>query len=283
MVPLLFSTAVHALALSSIVGFVGTRPWTAVSLSNSQSLTAPAEIAASLVASDCVIELPGIASKGECQHLIDSCVASAAAQSSEPRTGLDAVGLVRLPSLAAAARAAKTGTPCASPVSADADALAEELLLRCMSVLEENFPTLRPRLFGDASESLCAMYRAGELEFSSREPGINVYGAGGQFLPHKDHQALTVLLPLSQPCDFEGGGTSFWHQDSRGHRVEAPSVVLRPPAGSALIFSGHVTHAGVPVDAGTRVAYVASFSARGGRRLRQAASTVSFDVYGDVI
>jgi hypothetical protein len=46
----------------------------------------------------------------------------------------------------------------------------------------------------------------GELEWSEGEPAINVYTADGRFGAHKDHMALTVLIPLSSPADFTGGG-----------------------------------------------------------------------------
>ena len=36
--------------------------------------------------------------------------------------------------------------------------------------------------------------------------------------------------------------------------------MLRPPAGTALLFGGDVTHAGLPVTAGERAVFVASFS-----------------------
>ena len=38
--------------------------------------------------------------------------------------------------------------------------------------------------------------------------------------------------------------------------------VLAPPAGTALIFGGDVTHAGMPVETGLRSVFVASFSTR---------------------
>ena len=40
-----------------------------------------------------------------------------------------------------------------------------------------------------------------------------------------------------------------------------PALVLRPPAGTGILFGGDVTHAGVEVSSGTRVVFVASFSA----------------------
>ena len=49
------------------------------------------------------------------------------------------------------------------------------------------------------------------------EPAINVYTADGRFGPHKDHLALTVLIPLTSPSrDFAGGGTGFWYEGGSG-------------------------------------------------------------------
>jgi hypothetical protein len=93
-------------------------------------------------------------------------------------------------------------------------------------------------------------------------------GRGGEFYAHQDHQALTVLVPLSEPHSFEGGGTGFWAAAPDAASREAadrhapPTLVLKPPAGDALLFAGSVTHAGMPVRAGERVVLVASFSRR---------------------
>ena len=57
-------------------------------------------------------------------------------------------------------------------------------------------------LWGDAAFSKQGRFAhdgVNKLEFSPREPAINVYGRGGEFAPHQDHQALTVLVPLSPP------------------------------------------------------------------------------------
>ena len=160
--------------------------------------------------------------------------------------------------------------------------------------------------------SLRDLYMAAELEWSEGEPAINVYTSDGYFGAHKDHLALTVLIPLTAPStDFEGGGTGFWagnsavgedprgsetaahaHRRTRRHSraVEAASVGLRtssspllpaatrrllPTAqvvrhlavcylhvGTALLFGGDVTHAGLPVAGGLRSVFVASFSTR---------------------
>ena len=109
-------------------------------------------------------------------------------------------------------------------------------------------------------------------------------GCARAVLAHKDHQALTVLVPLTSPqSDFEGGGTAFWAQDSRGFRVEPPSLTLRPPAGTCLLFGGHTTHAGTPVVDGERCVLVASFSRLGGRAQRVEDAARSRDIYGDLI
>ena len=111
---------------------------------------------------------------------------------------------------------------------------------------------------------------AGEFEWSEGEPAINVYTERGRFGAHKDHLALTVLIPLTSPADdFSGGGTGFWSMESigsgldEGQEPEGPPVaVLAPPLGTALVFGGDVTHAGMPVETGLRSVMVASFSTR---------------------
>lgn len=99
------------------------------------------------------------------------------------------------------------------------------------------------------------------LYWSSREPAVNIYTQGGEFLPHKDSRALTILVSLTDPfSSFEGGGTAFWSQDSRGHRVEDPAIMLKPPTGTAILLGGCVTHSGVAITKGVRGVLVASCS-----------------------
>lgn len=93
----------------------------------------------------------------------------------------------------------------------------------------------------------------------------SVYENGGYFGAHKDHLALTVLIPLTSPeDDFVGGGTGFWkgNRDVDENPANEPDLILKPAAGSALIFGGDVTHAGMPVDSGYRSVFVCSFSTR---------------------
>lgn len=181
---------------------------------------------------------------------------------------------MRLPTIQAAQRAAKTKTPCAEPLPKDVDRLLNKILKRIARRNDVEIPSITKVLFYD--EKLAT--QLDQLHFSSREPAVNVYTAGGEFLVHKDSQALTVLIPLSTNSQFTGGGTAFWSQDSRGHRVEEPSIIVKPKEGTAMLFGGCVTHAGVPVETGSRVVFVASFSPPG-----RTIEPEQRDVYGDII
>ena len=131
----------------------------------------------------------------------------------------------------------------------------------------------------DTCPTLRDLYMAGELEWSEGEPAINVYTVNGRFNAHTDHMALTVLIPLTCPTrGFSGGGTGFWSPDTDLHMAEqllaltlderpralvptdenkaasvtegAPTVVLKPPLGTAILFGGDLTHAGMAVETG---------------------------------
>jgi hypothetical protein len=144
--------------------------------------------------------------------------------------------------------------------------LCDALLLRALSLLEGQ---LVHDLFGDCirrSPGTCV--HNPQLVFSANEPAVNVYFRGGDFKAHEDNRALTVLMPLSTASvDFEGSGTAFWSARDAGpggstsdRALGAPTLVLRPPAGAALLWGGSVTHAGLPVRSGERCVFVASFS-----------------------
>ena len=142
--------------------------------------------------------------------------------------------------------------------------LCDCLLVRAAARLSEVFPTLVLKLFGDALGTTVA--RNPRLAFSPQEPAINVYEFGGRFRPHKDDEGLTVLLPLTGSDAFAGGGTAFWSIDDLDPvrpctpTSAQPTLVLLPPAGTALIFTGVVTHAAAVVTSGERTVLVASFS-----------------------
>jgi len=117
-----------------------------------------------------------------------------------------------------------------------------------------------------------------DIAFSLNEPAVNVYSAGGEFAQHEDNHMITVLVPLAEAEAFEGGGTAFWPntfnpgQSSDDGDAEATllhvretkgdGLVLLPPRGTAMLFVGSVTHAGVCVVSGVRMVWVASFNLR---------------------
>ena len=215
---------------------------------------------------------------------------------------LDKTGFVRLPTIAAAQRAALTKTPCATALPHEVDQALQTLLQRACHYIDQALPSISSTLFDtdslttlmqqslqesnnnrnhNHSQEIQASHNHEDnnnhppttppLKFSSREPAVNVYTPpGGAFLAHKDAQALTLLVVLSSSSSddkdagnyvSQGGGTAFWTQEARGHRVEAPSLIVTPKqAGTALLFGGCVTHAGLPVTEGPRVVFVASFS-----------------------
>ena len=241
------------------------------------------EAVESLARGESLILLPGVASEAQCLERLAAATAAAdreRATTSAPLARRLADKMVRLSSAAAgpatAASAAvsmpeldlEDGPPAELLAGAPAE-LIDAVLLCVLARIDAELPQLAPRLFAGTPSvhKMREMHERGGLEFSPREPAINVYGRGGEFAPHQDHQALTVLVPLSPPSAFEGGGTGFWPHgdDERMARRAPPALVLRPPAGTALLFAGSVTHAGVPVRAGERAVLVASFSRRGGR------------------
>ena len=161
----------------------------------------------------------------------------------------------------------------------DIHALALVAIARALWSLEVLRPDVAQALFGQSSD-------LGDMsfKFSGHEPMINVYDVGGQFEPHEDGHHLTILVPLSSPCSqagggtFEGGGTGFWSEGvkraqkqkwAEGQTADElpdgdPTVVLRPPAGTAMLWRGHLLHAALPVSAGRRHAFVCSFNLRCG-------------------
>ena len=210
---------------------------------------------------DSLILLPSIVTKEECRDLVNA--ARQAAKENRRQRALQNLpdqGLARLPTHDAAERAAATNTPCADALDRETSAVCQKILSRILQTLDEKLPSLATDIFGN-NLSAESHLRDNLVVFASREPAINVYFSGGQFLAHEDGQALTVLIPLTEsPQNYTGGGTAFWSCDSRGHRVEPPSLVLKPCAGTAMLFCGHLTHAGVPVIEGERVVLVASLS-----------------------
>jgi hypothetical protein len=171
---------------------------------------------------------------------------------------------------------------CRLPLEKD-DCLSRVLMARTLSLVEEQLPEFAISAFGQAL-GLAEMRVA---SFSKGEPAVNVYTAGGTFAPHTDKEALTIIIPLSAPEAFEGGGTGFWKGShfvpvkrwqnpwlsSSSQRQTANDAddksnwlphdhILKPAVGTAIIFDGTVTHAGLPVTAGIRYLFVMSFTLR---------------------
>jgi hypothetical protein len=118
---------------------------------------------------------------------------------------------------------------------------------------------------------------------SNPEPMVNVYQEGGYFKRHTDMMQLTILVVLQEATD--GGGTAFYtdaaaatgdepgpeetdtddgnqNYGGGGRSTEqhaVPDRVERPTVGTALIWSGQLLHAALPVTKGVRVVYVGSF------------------------
>ena len=145
----------------------------------------------------------------------------------------------------------------------------DQLLVRAVTTLHTHAPKLVPILFEDRLDAANAttLIHDEKVIFSPREPAINVYTERGRFKPHKDHEVLTVLVPLSAPDAFDGGGTCFWSLDQLDKGVSplekfmtSPRLVLTPPPGTAIVFAGCITHAARAVKGGERCVLVASFS-----------------------
>lgn len=237
------------------------------------------EAAGNLVRGESIISLNGVASEAECVAIVAACShAPTEFRTSWTAAGRPAPEMVRFPSNAAVARALKQSSNQAAALAeemnatggwpgsipAEVDSVCAAVLRRVLARIDAQLPTLVQQLFcganGTRARNLAELYAKDGLLWASREPAVNVYAMNGKFLAHTDGHALTVLVPLSPPESFTGGGTGFWRQESRGHRVELPTIVLKPQAGTALLFGGHVSHSGVPVLSGERAVLVASFT-----------------------
>ena len=232
----------------------------------------------SLVAGNSVVVVPSFVSDAECAALTDEALQAVLRASLIPRC-------VRLPlmvglqtRMAEECRAghrheqdwsmeerpdqSRSETTLAV-LTAEADVIGEKIFRRVLGFVDEQFPSLVQDSFGagkGASASLLEMYAADELEFATHEPAVNVYGAGGEFEPHKDYQGLTMLVALSAPDTFSGGGTGFWSHEASADELEESTLLLKPPRGSVILFGGQVMHAGIAVEAGSRLVFVGSFS-----------------------
>lgn len=206
----------------------------------------------SIACGDSILQIAQLATAGECQVLLNEASTISARENgfsaTDPARALwsvpEAKGRMRL--------------PIDKALSDDSQALCDSLLSRAVEVLRESMPELVRRLFGSRlDEPMVSLRHNARVAFSPREPAINIYTSRGRFKPHKDHETLTVIVPLN--ASFEGGGTAFWSADNDD--VKEPSLLLIPPPGTAIVFAGNeVVHAAVEVTAGERFVLVASFS-----------------------
>ena len=208
--------------------------------------------AAALRRGDAVLCVPNAMKKKEIARLVGASIAAAESQRDMHTCFLPARVRLHVP----------------ASLPSDAIAVCDDVLRRMLTLLDSELPSIAGSMF--ESESLLQLFDDGDLEYSAREPAVNVYNEKGLFTPHKDHHALTVLIPLTSPDDgsFEGGGTGYWTPEDYSTAERSPSsplqptVVLRGAAGTAMLFGGDVTHCGMPVKSGTRLVFVASFSTR---------------------
>ena len=254
--------------------------------------------AEALALGDSIIVIPSFASPAECGILLDAAYAVVKYR----RIDLTSPDELYLPNL--------VRLHIARRLNACARAVSDTFIARAMALIESELGAAANAFFGAGvglADPDTAPLVELSLKFSPGEPAINIYSEGGEFLPHEDGsvKTLTLLVPLSDSGTYEGGGTGFYPGGAavrRQHQQEAaaaalaaseqpweksrrrpepewmpvePSLVVRASAGSAVLFGGEVTHAGMPLRFGTRFVFVASFRARDGQATQSVESQLS--------
>ena len=109
-----------------------------------------------IASGDAVLLLPNMVGADELAKLCTTAVEYALqVESARNASGLDPIGRSRLPSVAAAARAAVSNVSCAAPLPRHADEIMERILRRVMEAVDECLPSVVDRLFGRGAESMC--------------------------------------------------------------------------------------------------------------------------------
>ena len=67
-------------------------------------------------------------------------------------------------------------------------------------------------------------------------------GKGSKLRTHKDNSDISFILLISDPSEFQGGGT-FFHAINKTIYLEQ---------GEALIFNGQLVHEAIPITTGKR-------------------------------
>eukprot|EP00977_Amphora_coffeiformis_P021914 scaffold10056_cov164-Amphora_coffeaeformis.AAC.11 len=222
-----------------------------------------------------VVAVSNLLARDEIDYLVESSLEAAATQQLNNPCSDDKEDqgqgrlCVRMPTVAAANRhdIPDVGSEdLHDPLPLEVSQFVEERILqRAMAFIDQHLPDVRKTLFGSDCDSLLDLFLGSQLEWSTREPAINVYyPPNGYFGIHKDNKALTILMPLhsSKEGDFTGGGTAFWSQSHPNEHQDAPSLILAPLSGTALLFGGKLPHKGLRIETGVRTVFVASFSRR---------------------
>ena len=133
---------------------------------------------------------------------------------------------------------------------------------RLLPFIEKQLPGVAKQYWGQ-SAGLADMRKIFKLD----EPAVNRYlggrGRGGRFDKHVDAGEsgwITLVVLLSQPSSFTGGGTKFWEQTSGDF-----NKTLAAAQGTGLIFNGEIYHAAKPITAGSRYVYVATLKLKRAR------------------
>lgn len=165
-----------------------------------QPATAAYSTGQAIEQSEVLLVVPGLATGAECSTLSEAARRCAEALGGAPGADLGAQPTGRIPSIAAAARATRAGVECVAPLPAEADSIADSLLARVFALLDAQYPSIVSTLFGPDVESMLSLYEARALNYHSREPAVNVYDSGGEFLPHMvRHYRSAPLRPTRPP------------------------------------------------------------------------------------
>lgn len=94
--------------------------------------------------------------------------------------------------------------------------------------------------------AISSMYSFLFRHFKFRTPFVIKYDASlgktSKLRTHKDNSDVSFILLISNPSDFEGGGTYF-------HAIDK-AIYLEQ--GEALIFNGQLVHEAIPITTGKR-------------------------------
>eukprot|EP00928_Gymnodinium_smaydae_P058025 TRINITY_DN41236_c0_g1_i1.p1 TRINITY_DN41236_c0_g1~~TRINITY_DN41236_c0_g1_i1.p1 ORF type:complete len:352 (-),score=57.10 TRINITY_DN41236_c0_g1_i1:196-1251(-) len=122
----------------------------------------------------------------------------------------------------------------------------ESFVHRLGAFASNHFMSQWPKLDGRFGQKQKTKHKYDDLIQLKGKPFIIRYNAGGEdagISLHKDNSDISFIVLLSDPQDFEGGGTSF---EAFGQNV------LKLRQGEALIFNGQLPHRAAPISNGRR-------------------------------